>query len=222
MSCSWNCPHEAHSVFFPSTLIPSTCTDKNRCDLHWAQRRSKVHTFPICVSRVVRPIFFPEAIHQKADHADFVQEKPLVLQTYSNVLVFVWVAVLSIAVGHGTVSNLINLGASEMRTWVHAETASSASPALPGSFEIVSRKLAVATWEADAPCSTALYSLLLLLTLSLREHHSSFVLQEMFRTVPNASTGKDLQEMQRRTDRPIFSCLWNDFRLSLYILEVPS
>ena len=52
-----------------------------------------------------------------------------------------------------------NLEASTMLTCVYAETASRASPVIPGIWEIVSEKFPAAICEAEAPCSanTALY-----------------------------------------------------------------
>ena len=55
--------------------------------------------------------------------------------------------------------NRSNLGASDMGTCVQAGTVSVASPAMPGSSEIVSRNLAAAISEADLYVDTAVYPL---------------------------------------------------------------
>ena len=81
-------------------------------------------------------VLFPRVL-PKDDQGGFVQEESLVLQLCPNVFVFHWMVVSS--------------KPSDMRTWVFAETASVASPAIPGNLKIVSRNVAVTIWDSDAP-----------------------------------------------------------------------
>ena len=85
------------------------------------------------------------------DHGSSFQEIPRGLQYYSNFLVFVvgefWSKFPDILL-----SAFVTIW--ELRiilTWVYAEIASLVSPAIPGSFEIVSKNLAAAIRDAEAP-----------------------------------------------------------------------
>ena len=74
-----------------------------------------------------------------------------------------------------------NLKASTTLTCVYAETASRASPVIPGIGEIVSEKFAAAICEAEAPSSanTALYPHSSLTLIVPQEHNSPFVVLEV-------------------------------------------
>ena len=113
---------------------------------------------------------FARAVLPEDDRLGFVQEEPIVLQSYPNVSVFDWVAVVSILV---PILSPVTSAIWELPF---------ASCAITRSVDIVSRNIA-AICAADAPCSvnTSLYPLSSLTLFVTSEHNSSLVLLEMFR-----------------------------------------
>ena len=98
----------------------------------------------------------PKALLPEDDGIGFVQEKPVVLQSYPNVWSLRLGGIGIHTCGHCFSVDLGNPGASDIRTGVCADTASCPSPAIP---VVYPETFAAANCEADAPCSanTALY-----------------------------------------------------------------
>ena len=107
---------------------------------------------PICSSVALFKNPFPRTGLPTGDHVGFFHTEQTVLPLCLHVLVFGRVVVFSTVVG--IVAQVIP-AILELLTCalVRTPTATCATPAMPGSLEIVSRNLAAAIWEADALCT---------------------------------------------------------------------